>query len=53
MQYLTYSFNLHPDGYCQESHYYPFAVNLKRYATICNALKNALKVFDTFKKCIK
>ena len=30
--------NLHPNGYSQELHYYPFAVNLDRYVRSCNTL---------------
>ena len=30
--------NLHPNEYCQEFHYYPFAVKLGRCAGSCNLL---------------
>ena len=32
--------NLHPDGYSQEFHYYPFAVKLDRCAGSCNTLND-------------
>ena len=35
----TYSFhNSHSNGYSQELYYYPFAVNLDRFAGSCNTL---------------
>ena len=32
--------NLHPNEYSQESHYYPFAVNLDRCVGSCNILNH-------------
>lgn len=44
--------NFHPNGYTQESYYYPFVVNLDRYVGSCNTLKDTLKTFDNFKNCM-
>ena len=32
--------NLHPNGYSQEFHYYPFAVKLDRCVGSCNSLND-------------
>ena len=46
MLYLTYSFNLHPNKYSQEFHYYQFPVKLDRCARNCNTLNDLFnKVF--------
>ena len=34
--------NLHPSEYCQELHYYPFAVKLVKYVGSCNTLKKLI-----------
>ena len=33
-------FNLHPNEYSQEFHYYPFAFKLDRFVGSCNALND-------------
>ena len=32
--------NLHPNEYCQESHYYSFTVKLDKYVRSCNILND-------------
>ena len=36
--------NLHPNGYSQELHYYPFVVNLHRCVGSCNTINDLPKV---------
>ena len=36
----TYTFNLHPNEYGQEFHYYPFQVKIDRCAGYCNTLND-------------
>ena len=36
----TYSYNLHPNEYSQQLHYYPFAVKLNRCVRNCDTLND-------------